>query len=207
MLLDVIESTAAQGKEDMIFQQVGFRAGDGLAAGLLSFGRSSDYTYIVMLWARNRPTGICPNVALHNSSRLSNMSTSPLFLGLDLSTQQLKAILLSQHSTIVHEASVHFDRDLPHYGTINGAVRGPAFGEVTSPVQMWLEAIDLLFQRLKADKVDFSAIAAISGAGQVCHLSLSILAIVCLMCYSNMAQCTGQTKLLLVYPIWILPNL
>ena len=95
------------------------------------------------------------------------MSTNPLFLGLDLSTQQLKAILLAQDSTIVHETSVHFDRDLPHYGTVNGAIKGPAFGEVTSPVGMWLEAIDLLFQRLKTDQVDFGAISAISGAAQV----------------------------------------
>jgi xylulokinase len=95
------------------------------------------------------------------------MSTNPLFLGLDLSTQQLKAILLSSDSSIVHETSVHFDRDLPHYGTVNGAIRGPGSGEVTSPVAMWLEAIDLLFQRLKTDQVDFGAISAISGAGQV----------------------------------------
>ena len=95
------------------------------------------------------------------------MSTNPLFLGLDLSTQQLKAILLSQDSTIVHEAFVQFDRDLPHYGTVNGAIKGPGSGEVTSPVEMWLEAIDLLFQRLKTDQVDFAAISAISGAAQV----------------------------------------
>lgn len=97
----------------------------------------------------------------------SPMSTNRLFLGLDLSTQQLKAVLLSQDATIVHEASVHFDRDLPHYGTVNGAIRGPESGEVTSPVEMWLEAVDLLFQRLKTDQVDFGAISAISGAGQV----------------------------------------
>ena len=100
-------------------------------------------------------------------STSSSMSSSPLFLGLDLSTQQLKAILLADDSAIVHEASVHFDRDLPHYATVNGAITGPASGEVTSPVEMWLEAIDLLFQRLKTDHVDFGAIAAISGAAQV----------------------------------------
>jgi xylulokinase len=98
---------------------------------------------------------------------MTSMSKDPLFLGLDLSTQQLKAILLSQDSTVVHETSVHFDRDLPHFGTINGAIRGPGSGEVTSPVEMWLEAFDLLFQRLKTDQVDFGDIAAISGAAQV----------------------------------------
>ncbi|TFK39875.1 hypothetical protein BDQ12DRAFT_681390 [Crucibulum laeve] len=93
-------------------------------------------------------------------------TTSPLFLGLDLSTQQLKAIVITQDSTIVHESSVHFDNDLAHYGTLNGAIRGPDEGEVTSPVAMWLEAIDLLIERMKAANVDLAAIAAVSGAGQ-----------------------------------------
>ena len=91
----------------------------------------------------------------------------PLFLGLDLSTQQLKATILYKASNIVHEASVHFDRDLPHHGTTNGAIRGPDAGEVTSPVRMWLEAIDLLCKKLHDDHIDFGDIVAISGAGQV----------------------------------------
>lgn len=90
----------------------------------------------------------------------------PTFLGLDLSTQQLKAVLLDADSRIVHEAAVNFDRDLPHHGTVNGAIKG-LDGEVTSPVHLWVEAIDLLFQRLRQGQVDFAAIAAISGAGQV----------------------------------------
>ena len=138
------------------------------------------------------------------------MSTIPLFLGLDLSTQQLKAILLSPDSSIVHESAVHFDRDLPHYATVNGAIRGPASGEVTSPVGMWLEAIDLLFQRLKTDQVDFGAISAISGAGQVRYnMTSSIIPSLShnSVLSSNMAQSTGQTKLLPVYPIWILTKL
>ena len=98
---------------------------------------------------------------------MSTPSTSPLFLGLDLSTQQLKAMILDDASNIVHEASVHFDHDLPHYGTTNGAIRGPDVGEVTSPVRMWLEAVDLVCERLYDDRIDFGAIVAISGAGQV----------------------------------------
>jgi xylulokinase len=93
-------------------------------------------------------------------------SQSPLFLGFDLSTQQLKAIVISEDSSVVHESAVHFDRDLPSYGTSNGAIRGPDEGEVTSPVRMWLEAIDLVMQRVKCAGVDLSAIAGISGAGQ-----------------------------------------
>ncbi|KAH7914643.1 hypothetical protein BJ138DRAFT_350128 [Hygrophoropsis aurantiaca] len=92
--------------------------------------------------------------------------SSPLFLGFDLSTQQLKAIVISEDSSVVHESAVHFDRDLPEYGTVNGAIQGPDEGEVTSPVRMWLEAIDLVMERVKTAGVDLSAIAGISGAGQ-----------------------------------------
>ncbi|TFK75002.1 D-xylulose kinase [Pluteus cervinus] len=93
-------------------------------------------------------------------------TTRPLFLGLDLSTQQLKGVIIGQDSEIVHESAVHFDNDLPSYGTKNGAIKGPGEGEVTSPVTMWLDAVDLLMERLKAAGVSFSDIVAISGAGQ-----------------------------------------
>ncbi|KAI0318382.1 actin-like ATPase domain-containing protein [Amylostereum chailletii] len=95
-----------------------------------------------------------------------SLAPEPLFLGLDLSTQQLKAILISEDSSVVHETAVGFDKDLPHYGTTNGAIRGPAEGEVTSPVAMWLEALDLLLQRMKDAGVNFRNIRAVSGAGQ-----------------------------------------
>ena len=91
----------------------------------------------------------------------------PLFLGLDLSTQGLKAVLIDEEGTLVHESSVNFDRDLPSYGTLNGAIRGPDPGEVTSPVRMWLDAYDLIMERMRAAGVDFSRILGISGDGQV----------------------------------------
>lgn len=90
-----------------------------------------------------------------------------LFLGLDLSTQQLKAIIISQDSSLVHESAVHFDNDFPQYKTTNGAVLGPGLGEVTSPIAMWLKAMDLLMVRIQQAGVDFRSISAISGAGQV----------------------------------------
>ncbi|KAK2463585.1 hypothetical protein APHAL10511_004336 [Amanita phalloides] len=89
-----------------------------------------------------------------------------MFLGLDLSTQQLKAVVLAQDSTIVHQFAVHFDNDLPHYATINGAILGPDHGQVTSPVAMWLEALDLLMDRIANAGVNLTAVSAISGAGQ-----------------------------------------
>ncbi|KAI0630872.1 D-xylulose kinase [Trametes polyzona] len=90
----------------------------------------------------------------------------PLFLGLDLSTQGLKAVLIDEDGAPVHESAVHFDRDLPSYGTTNGAIRGPGPGEVTSPVRMWLDAYDLIMERMRDAGVDFSRILGISGDGQ-----------------------------------------
>ena len=92
---------------------------------------------------------------------------APLFLGLDLSTQGLKAVLISEDSTVVHESAVQFDRDLPGYGTTNGAIRGPGEGEVTSPVKMWLEAFDLIMEKMKTAGVNLGRVMVISGDGQV----------------------------------------
>ncbi|KAI0046224.1 actin-like ATPase domain-containing protein [Auriscalpium vulgare] len=97
---------------------------------------------------------------------MSASETGPLFLGLDLSTQQLKAIIIAEDSQVVHDVAVGFDRDLPQYGTTNGAIRGPGEGEVASPVAMFVEAMDLLMQRMKDAGVDFGRISAVSGAGQ-----------------------------------------
>jgi xylulokinase len=93
--------------------------------------------------------------------------SEPLFLGLDLSTQQLKALLINEKTEVVHDLAVGYDGDLPHYGTANGATHGPGDGQITSPVAMWVEALDLILQRMKDASIDFGQIRAISGAGQV----------------------------------------
>ena len=93
--------------------------------------------------------------------------SAPRVLGLALSTQGLKAVLIDADGALEHESSVNFDRDLPSYGTTNGAVRGPDPGEVTSPVRMWLDAYDLIMERMRDAGVDFSRILGISGDGQV----------------------------------------
>lgn len=103
--------------------------------------------------------------AIHNISIFS--SPGPLFLGLDLSTQQLKAIVVSEKGSLVHEIAVNFDKDLPGYKTQNGAIHGPGVGEVTSPVAMWVEAMDILAERMYEEGIELSSIHGISGAGQV----------------------------------------
>lgn len=99
---------------------------------------------------------------------LHSTMSAPLFLGFDLSTQQLKAAIIDESGALQHESSVHFDRELPSYGTTNGALHGEEAGEVYCPVALWVEALDLLMDKMKKAGVNFSAIVAISGAAQVC---------------------------------------
>ena len=38
---------------------------------------------------------------------------------------------------------------------------------VTAPTLMWVKALDLILEKLRVSGVDFDALAALSGAGQV----------------------------------------
>lgn len=86
------------------------------------------------------------------------------YLGLDLSTQQLKCTLIDEKHDIVLEKAVNFDRDLPEFNTKHGAIVND--NVVTSPTLMWVKALDLLLQQLKGTQY-IQHIRGISGAGQV----------------------------------------
>ncbi|EME87916.1 uncharacterized protein MYCFIDRAFT_184774 [Pseudocercospora fijiensis CIRAD86] len=88
-----------------------------------------------------------------------------LYMGFDLSTQQLKGIVVDSKLRLTHEAKVDFDADLSKYGIQKGVLTNPAEGEVFAPPAMWLEALDLVLERLNAAKLDFSKIKGVSGAG------------------------------------------
>ncbi|KAI9755580.1 MAG: hypothetical protein M4579_004228 [Chaenotheca gracillima] len=94
------------------------------------------------------------------------MAGQPLYLGFDLSTQQLKGIVITSTLEVAHVAKVDFDQDLSHYGIQKGVHKHEDAQEVFAPVAMWVEAVDLVLDRLKADGLDFSRIKGISGAGQ-----------------------------------------
>lgn len=75
------------------------------------------------------------------------------------------AIVVYSDLTLINEVKVDFDADLPHYGTEKGVLTNQDEGEIFAPVAMWLEAVDLVLSRLRKDGLDFSSVAAISGAG------------------------------------------
>ncbi|KAL2283580.1 hypothetical protein FJTKL_09892 [Diaporthe vaccinii] len=91
----------------------------------------------------------------------------PLYLGFDLSTQQLKAIVIQPDLHVLSEAKVDFDADFgKQYGLTKGVLVNDDEGEVFAPVAMWLEAIDLVLSRLKEKGAPLHRIRAVSGACQ-----------------------------------------
>ena len=89
-----------------------------------------------------------------------------LFLGLDSSTQGLKATIIDRDLGVVQEEAVNFDRDFSEFGTEGGVHRHADGLRVTSPPLMWVAALDLLFKRLKDSGFALSRVVAIAGSGQ-----------------------------------------
>ncbi|XP_049726838.1 xylulose kinase isoform X1 [Elephas maximus indicus] len=87
-------------------------------------------------------------------------------LGWDFSTQQVKVVAVGADLNVFYEDSVHFDRDLPQFGTQGGVHIHKDGLTVTSPVLMWVQALDIILEKMKASGFDFSQILALSGAGQ-----------------------------------------
>ena len=94
------------------------------------------------------------------------MAAQQLFLGFDLSTQQMKALAIGDKLNVIEEASVHFENDLPEFGTEGGAHKEGDNLTVTAPPQMWVKSCDLVLKRLKSKGLDFGSIACVSGTGQ-----------------------------------------
>ena len=90
----------------------------------------------------------------------------PLYLGFDLSTQQLKGLAVTSALKVVHEAKFHFDDDSSGFDVNGGVITNEALHEVYAPVAMWLQALDAVLGKLKQAGLDFSRVRGISGAGQ-----------------------------------------
>ncbi|GLV44319.1 uncharacterized protein CBL_12385 [Carabus blaptoides fortunei] len=94
-------------------------------------------------------------------------ANSCTYLGLDFSTQQLKAVVVDERLQLLHEAQVQYDSDLPEFRTHGGALHDRENNNiVTAPVLMWVKALDMLLDRLIMCGTDFSQIVAISGTAQ-----------------------------------------
>ncbi|OXA37978.1 xylulose kinase isoform X2 [Folsomia candida] len=92
----------------------------------------------------------------------------PFYLGFDLSTQSVKAVVTNDALQVVQEVSVKFDQDLPEFGTSGGANRDPTNSKVvTAQPIMWVKAMGLVLEKLRLlEPPLLDQIVGISGAGQ-----------------------------------------
>lgn len=91
--------------------------------------------------------------------------SGPIFLGFDLSTQQLKGLAVSSDLKSVGQATFDFDKDAKGYEVKKGVLTNEAEKEVFAPVALWLQALDTVLKRLQDNGVDLSRVRGISGAG------------------------------------------
>lgn len=89
-----------------------------------------------------------------------------LFAGLDVSTQSCKLVIINLQKAVIYTDTVNYDKDLPHYNTLNGVIQGLGEGVSESDPNMWIEALEVLFQRLKDSEIPHEKIMGISVSGQ-----------------------------------------
>jgi xylulokinase len=75
------------------------------------------------------------------------------YLGLDLSTQSLTAVVVDPLNKTLQQHAINFDSCYPVYQTGGGVISGDAPGEVHADPQMWLEALDDMLYWLKKKKL------------------------------------------------------
>ncbi len=89
-----------------------------------------------------------------------------LYMGLDSSTQSLSVIIIEPDSSrVVYRDSIGYDEMLPAYGTVNGVLPDDDPKIASAPPLMWVEALDVLFERMHGE-LDLGSVACISGSGQ-----------------------------------------
>jgi xylulokinase len=90
---------------------------------------------------------------------------SKLYLGLDCSTQGLKATAVDKDKNIVYNHQINFEKDLPEFGTTAGYHQRGG-GVVNAPTAMFVKALDTVFGAAKEAGFAFDKVAAVSGSGQ-----------------------------------------
>ena len=89
------------------------------------------------------------------------------YLGFDSSTQGLKAIIIdAEKGQIVCSESVNFGKELPEYSCPDGVLQNEnPFVKHANPL-MWLDALDLVLEKLFKNNAPLEKISGISGCGQ-----------------------------------------
>ena len=90
-----------------------------------------------------------------------------LYLGLDSSTQGLKAVLIDPaQGRVVASSAVHYGQYLPEFGCRDGVLpNADPLVKHADPL-MWLAALDLLLRRMQRDGHPLGEVGGIGGSGQ-----------------------------------------
>jgi xylulokinase len=89
------------------------------------------------------------------------------YLGLDASTQSVSALVIeTQSGKVALDISVNFGKDLPQYNSPNGFLLNPDPNVKHSDPLMWLDAMELVLERIQKSGFDLGQIRGVSGAGQ-----------------------------------------
>ena len=99
------------------------------------------------------------------------MKANPLAVGVDASTQGVKALALGPDG-VEAVAAVNFGKDLPQFGAPDGFAPDPDPAMRRAPPRMWEAGVRLALERLGAE-VDLGRAGALSGAAQQHGLVLS----------------------------------
>jgi xylulokinase len=90
-----------------------------------------------------------------------------LYAGLDVSTQSCKLVIIDLKSNkVVFVGAVNYDKNLPKYGTKHGVRQNQPEGVSESDPNMWIEAVDGVFQKAKSAGIAMDQIRCISVSGQ-----------------------------------------
>ena len=89
------------------------------------------------------------------------------YLGIDLGTQSMKALLIDPENGFASDAlSVNYGRELPQYNSPAGFIPADDPSVCCADPAMWLDALDLLMQKMVDAKWNLADVAGISGSGQ-----------------------------------------
>jgi xylulokinase len=89
------------------------------------------------------------------------------FLGLDSSTQGLKAEIIDVKSgNVICSESVNFGKDLPEYNCPNGYLENPDPLLKHADPLLWAAALDMVLARLQEQQAPLGKVEGVSGSGQ-----------------------------------------
>jgi xylulokinase len=93
------------------------------------------------------------------------MLNADCFLGLDLSTQSLTAVVISAKAGLLRQLSVNFDQAYPQYGTRGGVPPSPDPLRAHVDPMMWVEALEDVLRQLQNENLT-KRIAAMAVSAQ-----------------------------------------